>query len=72
MLATSRVKQPTPNTTTISSGPRNPAELVTVAEIESGNIATASTMPRETIESAIASNPMRIPLRRRNMPILIR
>jgi len=45
---------------------------VAVAEIESGSIATASTMPREMIESAIASRLILMPLSRRSVPILIR
>jgi len=43
------------------SGPRRSAELVAVAEIESGSIAIASTIPSETIERAIASRLRRIP-----------
>jgi len=54
------------------SGPRRSAELVAVAEIESGSIAIASTIPSETIGRAIASRLRRIPPSRRNMPILTR
>jgi hypothetical protein len=58
---TRRPQQPTPNATTIRSGPRSSEPLVAVAEIESGSIAIASIMPSETIESTIASSPTRTP-----------
>ena len=66
------MQQLMPKATTKRSGPRRLAELVAVAEIESGSIATASTMPREMIESAIASRLSRMPPSRRSVPILIR
>ena len=72
MLASRRMQQPTPKVTTTRSGPRRLAELVAVAEIESGSIATASTMPSEMMESAIASRLSRMPPNRRSVPILIR
>ena len=64
--------EPTPKRTTITSGPRRLVELVAVAEIDNGSIATASTMPSDTIESAIASNPTRTPPSLRSVPTLIR
>jgi len=51
---------------------RRLAELVAVAETESGNIAIASTMPSEMIDRAIASRPIRMPPSRCSVPILIR
>src|SRR5256714_5864474 len=71
-LASSSAKQPSPKATTISSGPRKLAELVAVAEMDRGSIATASTIPSERIESAIASSPIRIPPSLRRVPILTR
>ena len=68
----SSAQQPRPKLTTIRRGARKLAELVAVAETESGSIATASTIPSETIESATASRPMRTPLNRRSVPILTR
>ena len=55
MHVSRRMQQPMPKATTTSSGPRRSAELVAVAETESGSIATASTIPSETIESATAA-----------------
>ena len=46
--------------------------LVAVAEIDSGSIATASTIPSDTIERAIASSPTRIPPSRCSVPTLTR
>ncbi len=46
------------------------AEVVAVAEIDSGSIAIASTIPRETIERAIASSPTRTPPSLRSVPTL--
>jgi hypothetical protein len=46
-----------PKRTTKNCGARKPDELVTVAEIESGRKAAASTSPNEMIERAIASSP---------------
>jgi hypothetical protein len=59
------MQQPTPKATTRRSGPRRSDELVAVAEIESGSIATASIMPSETIERAIASRLILMPPSRR-------
>ena len=67
---TRSLQHATPNATTISSGPRRSELLVAVAEIDSGSIAIASIIPSDTIESAIAPSPTRIPPRRCSMPTL--
>ena len=61
-----------PKATTMRRGPRRLAELVAVAAIDNGSIAIASTMPREMIERAIASSPIRTPLSLRSVPTLTR
>ena len=71
-LAASSAQQARPKVTTIRSGPRKLAVLVAVAEIERGSIATASIMPSEMIDSAIASSPIRMPASLRRVPILTR
>src|SRR5262249_37866017 len=70
--AASRAHAPSPKRTTRSSGIRNADVVVAVAEIETGRKATASTMPSETIERAIASRPSLTPRIRRSVPILTR